>query len=189
MTKRLFIAARIIPDKPFLDHIGRFRTALRRERIKWVELNNIHFTLKFLGETEEQLIPVIDTKLREAAMQNDSITIKLHNLGIFGSRYQPRVVWAGMEPYESLKSLMQSVHRNLEEAGFPADRQNLVPHLTLGRIKELTDISFFQSCVEKFRLCTSEPLLIEKIILFESILRHEGPVYNELKTYPLKNTP
>ena len=184
--KRLFIAIKTEPGKNFIESLHQLQSHLSQERIKWVEEQNIHVTLKFLGDTETKKIPLIQSALSEVLNKRQEFTIQLLNLGIFGSRYDPRVVWTGIEPYLEIVSLMQSVHQSLIPVGFEPDRQNLVPHLTLGRIKEIKDKPRFQKIIDQFREISSLPIMINEVFLFESILKKEGPVYIPLKVFPLK---
>ena len=186
--KRLFIAIKIHPDQQFLDCLGEMKSLLRHEKIKWVEEQNIHSTLKFLGDTETKKIPGIEQALVPVAEQHLKFSLWLNKLGIFGSRYDPRVIWVGIDPYDELVSLMQKVHKSLEVCGFETDRQNLVPHLTLGRIKELKDKALFQKIIEQFRQIGSVKMDIDRMILYESILKKEGPTYVALKTFSLRQS-
>lgn len=182
--KRLFAALKIHPDKSFLDSFSNLRSSLQHEQIKWVEEENIHITLKFFGETDEREIPRIGSVLTSRAANTNSFGISLQTLGIFGSSYAPRVIWTGIEPNAELTLLMRALHGDLVAAGFVSDRQNLIPHLTLGRIKFLKDKILFQRVIEKFKRMYSKPETIEEIILFESILRREGPEYNAVGRFP-----
>ena len=108
----------------------------------------------------------------------------MSGIGIFGSRYDPRVVWAGIEPPEPLASLMKIVQKEMEQHGFEPDRQNTVPHLTLGRIKFLKDKELFKKVIDIHRDLQSDFIKISESILFESILRKEGPQYISLGKFP-----
>ena len=184
--KRLFAALKIYPDAEFLAKYRKLKTDLHHEQIKWVEERNIHITLKFFGETDERKISVISSALGKRAGSTSSFRLQLAGLGIFGSSYAPRVIWVGIEPFEELALMMKSIHSDLAAAGFEPDRQNLVPHLTLGRIKFLQDKILFGRTIDKFRNIASAPIAIEEVILYESILHREGPEYIALDRYPLK---
>ena len=182
--KRLFAAVRIIPDENYLKSFRIIRSALRSEAIKWVEEHNIHITIKFFGETEERLIPGISESLSVISQNADPLNFCLSGLGIFGSSYQPRVLWAGIVPHEHLSSLMKRTQKEMEKQGFESDRQNIVPHLTLGRIKFLKDKELFRKALEVSKNIRSEPMTVKDCILFESILRKEGPEYIILEKFP-----
>jgi RNA 2',3'-cyclic 3'-phosphodiesterase len=181
--KRLFTAIKIHPEKPFLDKLHLLESQLRHEKIKWVEDHNIHITLKFFGETEENKIPGINLVLQKVAEGTRSFELSLRNLGIFGSSYNPKVIWVGIEPYHDLVDIMKNIQAGLKETGYEPDRQNMVPHLTLGRIKYLVDKSLFQNKINDFKELNSLPMEITSFHLYESILKKEGPVYISLKTF------
>jgi 2'-5' RNA ligase len=184
--KRLFAAIKILPDSEFLDGFRRLRGMLRGDQIKWVEEHTIHITLKFFGETEEALIPRIGERLGERASQSKLPALQLKGIGIFGSRYDPRVIWTGIEPFEPLARLMKEIQRDMVPVGFDMDRQNIVPHLTLGRIRMIRDKVSFQRVIDQFQTLKSKPEIAEEIILFESILRREGPEYIVLRKFPFQ---
>ena len=185
--KRLFAAVRISPDENFLKSFRILRSGLRTESIKWVEEQKIHVTIKFFGETEERLIPGISESLKGISQNTPVLNFSLSGLGIFGSSYQPKVIWAGIEPYEQLSSLMKRTRKEMEKLGFESDRQNIVPHLTLGRIKFLKDKELFMKALDASRNIRTEPMMVQECILFESILRKEGPEYITLGKFSFGN--
>ena len=140
--------------------------------------------LKFFGETEERKIPGIVSVLKNRATATAPITLRLSGLGVFGSSYAPKVIWVGIEPYAELSSLMKIIHGDLKAVGFEPDRQNLVPHLTLGRIKSPQDKIIFQRSLDSFRNISSAQMRVSEMILYESILHREGPEYIALDTFP-----
>jgi 2'-5' RNA ligase len=184
--KRLFAAIKVNPDKQFLDHYHKIQTHLQHERIKWVEEYNIHITLKFFGETEESKIPEIKGFLSDVAANTNVFSFSLQNLGFFGSSYDPRVVWVGINPDENLVSIMKMINTKLEPIGYKPDRQNLVPHLTLGRIKFLKDKKLFSQIIDQNRNISSQDISVDYFILFESILKKEGPIYLALQSFYMR---
>jgi 2'-5' RNA ligase len=182
--KRLFIAIKIKPDDAFMQQFRELKEALKHEPIKWVEEHNIHITLKFLGETEEAVIPAIGEALHAVAGRTKPFRFSLEGLGIFGSKYEPRVLWTAIQPYDTLAALMLTVHDAMKPLGFEKDRQNLVPHLTLGRIKFLRDKKGFHETVADFKEMASAPMTAAGMILFESILKKEGPEYLMIQAHP-----
>ncbi len=184
--KRLFTAIKIQPDNEFITQFREVQRQLQHERIKWVEEYNIHMTLKFFGETEEEKIPVINQVVEEVASKTNVFSFSLRNLGIFGSTYDPRVVWVGIEPYANLVQIMKVFRDKMTVIGYEPDRQNLVPHLTLGRIKFLKDKKSFQHIIDQYKDISSQEITVDRFILFESILKKEGPVYLAPKTFQLR---
>ena len=183
--KRLFAAIKIHPSANYIRLFNEISSQLRHERIKWVEPENMHLTLKFLGETEEKQIPVIQQVLSNAADNVKPFTLKISNTSIFGSRYNPKVIWFGIEKSPELESLVQNIFAGLEKQGWESDRQNFVPHLTIGRIKELKDKPLFQNIIGKYNTVEIQEENVKEITLYESILRREGPLYLNVFTAKL----
>lgn len=184
--KRLFAAVKIHPSPEFLKLYNNLRTNLRFADIKWVRPEIIHVTLKFFGETEAQKIPGISRVLKEVAGRHDRFTAELVNVGIFGSSYDPRVIWFGMQKAEPLKLLGEDVLRSMEQIGWERDRQNFVPHLTIARIKHVPDKKLFQKCIDENKNAFIQEVSVAEFHLYESILQREGPVYKVLETYRLE---
>jgi 2'-5' RNA ligase len=124
--------------------------------------------------------------MEEVAADTNVFSFSFRNLGIFGSSYDPRVVWVGIEPYSNLAHIMMVLRDKMAVIGYEPDRQNIVPHLTLGRIKFLKDKKSFQQIIDQNKNITSHEIIVDRFILYESILKKEGPVYLALKTFPLK---
>ena len=164
----------------YISIFNEIYSSFRHERIKWVEPENMHLTLKFFGETDEKNIPSIIRAIEAAVESSNPFLLKIANTGIFGSRYDPKVIWFGIEKQNELEILAKKIFTGLEKCGYEADRQNFVPHVTIGRIKELKDKSLFQQILGKFNTVEIQEEKVTEIILFESILRREGPLYVEV---------
>jgi 2'-5' RNA ligase len=175
--KRLFAAIKIHPSARYISLFNEITSSLRHERIKWVEPENTHLTLKFFGETDETKIPAIRQSIETAVAQSKPFTLKITNTGIFGSRYDPKVIWFGIEKNSVLEDLAQNIFNELSKCGWEKDRQNFVPHLTIGRIKELKDKPLFQKIIGKYNTVEIQEENVTEVILYESILRREGPLY------------
>jgi len=175
--KRLFVAVKIHPSLRYISLFNEITSSLRHERIKWVETLNTHLTLKFFGETDEAKIQSICQAMKAASAELNPFTMKIANTGIFGSRYDPKVVWFGIEKNTKLDILAQNLFSELAKCGWEQDRQNFVPHLTIGRIKDLKDKTLFQQIISKYNVVDIQEEYVTEIILYESILRREGPLY------------
>lgn len=175
--KRLFAAIKIHPSAKFTGLLDEISSSLRHERIKWVEPSNMHLTLKFFGETDDELIPCINQALQTAVSQSKPFTLKIANTGVFGSRYDPKVIWFGIEKHPELDNLVKNIFTELSKCGWQPDRQNFVPHLTIGRIREIKDKPLFQKIINNFNTLEIQQENVTEIILYESILRREGPLY------------
>ena len=188
-TKRLFAAIHIKPTEEFTDIFNNLRQILGFHIIKWVDPNNIHITLKFLGETPVDEIPAITEALKASTEGLHPFDIKLANTGIFGSYYQPRVIWTGIDASDELLKLSAKVVSNLEAIGYLSDRQNFVPHLTLGRIKEIKDKAHFQEVLAHFSKFIYQTQHVTSFTLFESNLRKDGPEHIVIEEFILGENP
>ncbi len=122
-----------------LDHITQ---ELRKTRVRasWVRAENLHVTVKFLGEISETLVPQLSAAGREAILKSgttQTIEWELDRLGAFPNVERPRVVWVGSsrEP-EALGQLATQLQEKLQPLGFAPERDHFVTHITLGRVKE-----------------------------------------------------
>jgi 2'-5' RNA ligase len=183
--KRLFAAIKVTPSEVFLRQYYFLIKNLQQEKIRWVDLQNIHVTLKFFGETPEHHIPAIEAALDQASSRMDHFAINIVDTGIFGSRYNPRVIWFGLDPHEQIVKLANLVFDELDKIGIERDRQNFVPHLTIGRIKELDNKKHFQEVIDTCSEGFLQKEEVKQIHLFESHLGPRGPKYTIIGSYSL----
>jgi 2'-5' RNA ligase len=184
--KRLFIAIKIEPDPAFIAVYNQLTSNLSYENIRFAEVKNLHLTLRFIGETEENKIPDIDRMMNKSAEKAKSFIMNVNRTGVFGSSYNPKVVWFGIDPNEYLTHLHTAIELNLSKVGFYQDRQNFVPHLTLTRIKKLKDLKLFQKILDDFREKEIMKQDVQSFSLIESTLKKEGPIYTTLNSYTLQ---
>jgi 2'-5' RNA ligase len=184
--KRIFAAIKVHPSEAFVSLIYKLKHALRNENIKWVETDNIHITLKFFGETEEDKIPEITHQLAQTAKKHNPFNLNIKGTGVFGSVYQPRVIWFGINESKELQKLASDVLNSMATLGWERDRQNFVPHLTTARIKYIDNKAKLKELVEGNKSLEIQEEKVEKFYLYESILRPQGPIYSILETFELK---
>ena len=183
--KRLFAAIKVNPSELFLKQYYILKKNLQQEKIRWVDLQNIHVTLKFFGETPEHHIPAIEAALKQASFEVSPFEFSIMDTGIFGSNYKPRVIWFGIDPHEQIVKLANAVFDELEKIGIERDRQNFVPHLTIARIKELNEKKHFQEVIDKYREGYIQKEEVNQFHLFESHLGPKGPKYTIIGSYSL----
>jgi 2'-5' RNA ligase len=183
VMKRLFVAIKINPDPEFLSFFRSLKNNLMADRIKWVDEHNLHITLKFLGETPEPSIPTINDFLSVYVRGISSFNFRLKGVGVFGSLYAPRVIWTGLEPFIEITGMMHNIQRDFMPIGFEKDRQNHVPHLTLGRVHSLRDRKLFQQVLDQHKGFLGAVHGVDCLILYESILKQEGPEYLIVKKH------
>lgn len=183
--KRIFTAIKVHPGEGFLQVFEDLKNNCSHDRITWVDPKNIHITLKFFGETEEERIPAISSLLLDIVGKHNPFELQLKGTGVFGSSYKPRVVWIGIDKNPTLISLGQEVMDSMESLGFKKDRQNFVPHLTLGRIKHIDDKHRFFELIGKYKNSAITSENINELHLIESRLTPKGPLYTVLERYEM----
>ncbi len=182
--KRLFVAVPVsekIKDgmKPVLEALSETGADL-----KLVSLSNLHLTLKFLGEVSEEKIPEIVEKLKGIAGKTSAFELKIAKIGVFPSLDRINVIWAGIED-PSLLSLMREVNKELDYLR-KDEHENEMPHLTLARVKSARNKKELQEFVKKNEDKEFGTMMVDKIILSESELTREGPVYRAVGEFRLK---
>lgn len=130
---RTFIALNL-PSKE-RQRIHRAVRALREEDlpVRWVESENLHVTLKFLGELRPERLPEVEAAVGRAASGTAPFTMTLQGFGAFPTLRRPRVIWMGAEATPELRCLKQDLEWALADCGFEAETRAFHPHLTLGR--------------------------------------------------------
>jgi 2'-5' RNA ligase len=135
-TIRTFVAVDISPEirSAAQKQIRAFQ-ALGVEGYKWVEQDEMHLTLKFLGDIRDNESPEV-CKLVQRAVQNcEPVVLNVAGLGSFPSADRPRTLWMGItEGMEEIRELQSRVDQALKEMGFPQERNEFTPHITLGRL-------------------------------------------------------
>ena len=145
---------------------------------KTTELENLHLTLKFLGEITGEKLEEIKNKLREIRFRK--MEIGLGNVGSFSHRGKPRIIWIkllGKEIYE----LQKKIDDALEETGF-AKEERFMGHLTIARVKYVKDAKGFKEYIDTTKLKKIK-FMADKFKLMESELREMGPVYSIIEEY------
>ena len=155
-------------------------------KIRWVRSENIHLTLKFLGDVEGVKIGEIAEAVSKTVEEHTPISLKVKGIGVFPGIKRPRVLWVGLAgQLESLVGLQKTLDRNLKLLGFPREKRPFKGHLTMGRIKERIDVKKFGDALMAFRRFESETFTVGQLILYKSELKPSGAVYTKLASASL----
>ncbi len=183
--KRLFAAIKVVPDPNLIKVFGELKNLLRGEKITWVDENKMHITLKFFGDTPEEEIPQIISIFDDISGKHQPFNVELEKTGIFGSSYNPRVVWFGISPNTHLEALAEEILEVLDKSGYPRDSQHFRPHLTIGRVKFLQNKKRFQQTIDGFTNIYIQKVPVGHFELIESRLTPRGPVYTTIRRFDL----
>lgn len=179
---RLFIAIDL-PDtiKPFVVNMGGSVPGGRP-----VPEDQLHLTLKFIGDVDTALLPDIKEALH--TVSQECFSLRLKGVGHFPPRGNPRVLWAGIMPTSETITLRNKVEKALADIGIERERRKFSPHLTLCRLKNspLKRVTRFLS--ENALLETPE-FTISEFHLYSSVLTQKGAIHTIQATIPLKTDP
>lgn len=148
-----------------------------------MEEENLHLTLKFLGEVREERIRDISEILKEISKGFKKFEVTLQGIGAFPNQSSPRVIWTGVEKgRKEMIELQKEIEERLVPLGFKKEERGFHPHLTIARVKGRGDFKELFETDYK-----SRTFLIDKIILFKSTLTPKGPIYEELEKLLLRS--
>ncbi|MBT8489163.1 MAG: RNA 2',3'-cyclic phosphodiesterase [Gemmatimonadetes bacterium] len=175
---RLFIGLKL--PKKQKARIFRAARPLREEElpVRWVDPENFHVTLKFLGEVRRDRLPAIEGALGRIASETPPFSTSIGGCGAFPSVRRPRVIWVGVGACPELRCLKQDLEWTLSELGFDVETRAFHPHVTLGRARPDGGVGVFRGldiCFSELRL--EEELRIHTVDLMESRLSPGGAKY------------
>lgn len=149
---------------------------------KWVRPDNIHLTLKFLGNISDDKLTPVKEIIANIAKEFKTFEVNLTELGFFPNSRKPRVLFIATSKSEKLKAIADSLEEGLAKIGFVKEGR-FKSHLTLARIKSLENISHLNKKITSLRIQAS--FKIDQITLYQSKLTSSGPVYEKLFTAQL----
>ncbi|MBM3491103.1 MAG: RNA 2',3'-cyclic phosphodiesterase [Alphaproteobacteria bacterium] len=149
----------------------------------WVPADNLHLTLRFLGEVDGRQFEEVCLGLGRVG--GDAFPLELSGVGHFGDRRQARVLWAGVRPSEALARLRGRVERNLEDCGLPREERRFHPHVTLARLRGAPVERVGRFFIEHSRYA-SRRFLVDGFTLFSSHPGHGQSIYRPEAEYPLE---
>jgi RNA 2',3'-cyclic 3'-phosphodiesterase len=183
---RLFVALELLPE--LRQALSRIQDKLKRYDldVKWVNPDNIHLTIRFLGEINEAQMPGISQLLKDTLAQYPMTEISLEELGAFPVLNNPRVIWIGCkEKGNSLVKAYEALEKGFQAMGLSKDDHAFSPHLTLGRVKSRKNIEQFKSYCEQNKTIQVGIQKVESLTLFQSTLTSTGPIYNVIEEFLL----
>ena len=180
---RLFIALDLPAE--LREAIGRATAQLRNEApgARWSKPEALHVTLKFLGETDPNLLPEIKAAL-EPIVSADPVSFRLRGVGFFPDEKRPRVMWCGVDASPNLAELAAKIEKSLQPLGFEAEARRYVPHVTLARLR-FTSEERLQSYIAEHALYRAKPFYVDRFALIASYLTKSGSIYEDQADYPL----
>lgn len=157
--------------------------------VRWVPENNIHVTLKFLGDTSPANLEILKKILTTEANRVQAFDLKIEGLGAFPSLRRPRVIWVGVEAPPALFALQRSIDTETQRLGYAPEDRPFSPHLTLGRLSHNAmpdEIRKIGDMLSASKVSLSAIVKVKTVILFRSDLLPGGAVYTPIHTAQFK---
>ena len=150
--------------------------------VRWVNPDQLHVTLRFLGDTDTLSVPRIAASLEHAFNGFEPFDPAIRGFGIFGRKSAPRVIWMDLDGKEFFINLKEKVDRALESLLPGEEELPFKPHLTIGRVKRTGNAGGLMEVIRAYSEGLEIPVRVERIIFYKSTLQSGGPVYTPLKT-------
>lgn len=152
--------------------------------IKYVDLENIHLTLKFFGDIDTEGIDLLSSKISQVVSNFDRFAIKIKGCGAFPNTSRIKVIWLGIDDDQLIKQLHDELDKEFVQLGFDEDKR-FSSHLTIGRMKSAKGKNKVKSTIEEFSEVDIGEMEVDKIILKKSTLTPSGPIYEDLEIFEL----
>ncbi len=183
MKFRAFISADVVPEQSLVVELRELVNS--RADLKVVKPSLLHVTLKFLGDTEENMVDEIGRRMSDAVKDIQPFQVRLAGMGAFPSMSNIRVVWVGINDGSMLGEMAKRLDESLEDLGFDRDKKGFVPHLTLARARSGRNMGEVQEILRKNAATDFGSYPIGKILLKKSVLSPQGPTYSTVMEMPL----
>lgn len=183
VTIRCFIAIELPPEIHQKLGLVIERLSQRKIGVRWVRAQNIHLTLKFLGEIPHSKVENVIRILKIEAQRFKPFNIQVEGLGIFPNARRPRVVWVGVKAPPDLSNLYMGIEAACKTIGFPPEGRDFSPHLTLGRVQQSAtpdEVRRLSEVVENDTVGSLGGVSVEGLSLFRSDLKPGGAEYSLL---------
>ena len=179
---RTFIAVSI--DKTIRDHAVALQESLGRSGadVKWVEPENLHVTLLFLGEVEDRALPAVCRVVSDVTAERAPFEMSVERAGCFPNPRRPRTLWVGVgDGLQELVALHDALEQPLLDLGcYRREERQYTPHLTLGRVKGDSGADQLASALARRADWQGGRVRVGEVLVMSSELRPEGPTYTIL---------
>jgi RNA 2',3'-cyclic 3'-phosphodiesterase len=187
---RAFIAVEIPPE--IRQTVCNATSSLRKgigPLVRWVPLENIHLTLKFLGDVSPANVDMLSQMLVAEADLFSCFDLRFHGIGSFPNLKRPRVIYIGIQAPAALEALQRGIESASRRLGYESEERGFSAHLTIGRVKQNITGSEQQTirrALEEAKIDSLGTARVDSVHLYKSDLRPAGSVYTRLFTASLK---
>ncbi|MBV6450994.1 MAG: RNA 2',3'-cyclic phosphodiesterase [Anaerolineales bacterium] len=187
---RAFIAFEI--PREIQQAIYKTTSPLRAELnrcVRWTPPENIHLTLKFLGEIPPAQVDALTSALRVQADSVPAFKVEVGGLGSFPDVKRARVLWIGIQAPAEIQTLQRGIESACARLGYESESRGFSPHLTIGRVRQQAtpaDAQKIRRALEAATIDSLGAVRVDSVHLFKSDLQKSGAVYTKIFSAPLK---
>ncbi len=189
---RAFIAVEIPLE--IRQEIQRATSNLRRDvgsLVRWVAMENMHLTLKFLGNIPSANVEALTQMIRAQADSFNCFDIQLNGIGSLPNPKRPRVIYIGIRAPARLEAFQRQLESATRRLGYTAEERAFAPHLTIGRVRQnipVDDQQRIRSALEESTIDSLGTARVNSVHLYKSDLKPTGPLYTKLFSAHLRKT-
>lgn len=188
---RAFIAIDISPEihQKLEEITNQLRDELRNVPVRWVPVENIHLTLKFLGNVSVANLTVLKDILTTEASNHAPFDISIGELGAFPSNRRPRVIWINVQAPSDLEAVQRGIESETARLGYEREDRPFSPHLTIGRVSRNANagqVRRLGEVLDRYKVGFLGAMRVRAIHLYQSDLSPSGAIYTQLFSANLK---
>jgi 2'-5' RNA ligase len=184
VVKRLFFAVELSNSVKAAAYSLVGATGLSPDQVRWIHRENLHLTLKFLGDVNTEVVPAIIAAAQQVFTAAEPLRFEVVGMGVFPNHEQPRVVWLGVEgEVDSLATVVDHLGDALNPFGLKKEERHYTPHITIGRVRSSGGRGRLLRLVREAHSVNFGELHIRSVSLYESRLRPGGSIYTKLHTF------
>lgn len=165
------------------DELAEIQAVFRRLKldVKWVETENFHLTLRFLGSVDASVVEPLSAAVSKRIAGTPHFDLAFGGVGVFPSVRKPRVLWVGLRDHEPVAVLHRQVEEAVVSLGFPCEEKAFSPHVTIGRFRSAEDSAGLERKIAEVNARHTGGSTVTGVDLVSSRLTPSGPVYSVLK--------
>ncbi len=168
--------------------ISYFKGKTPPRALRWVAIDNLHLTIKFLGDVPENNIDQIKSTIIQTVKRIPPCQISVRGFGMYPDARRPRVVWLGIDHDAGIINLHDALDGALTSINIKPEKRPFSPHLTIARVSRRADEKVVKSIgatLSKFKVDSLGSMTIQEVVLYKSDLTPKGPIYAKLLSAPL----
>jgi 2'-5' RNA ligase len=155
--------------------------------LKPVDADNLHITLKFLGDVEDSIVPSIEEVIKSSCEGIAPFQVEVIGSGVFPPKGGARVVWADLQGSEPMARIAERLEQGLEPLGFPPEGRAFKSHLTLARVKDPKVSNQARTIASSYQSARFGSKDVTEVLLKKSVLRPQGPEYSTVLSVKLSS--